>query len=178
MSSYRRLPLIRLLLLVAFSGLFQSKSYGQVKSSGLPLIRNFTQSTYQASTQNWEITQNSRGFVYFANNDGLLEYDGQHWKTYPIPNRSIVRSVKSVNDTLYVGAYEEFGFFAADGSGKLTYHSLLSLVPQQYRSFDEVWRIYQIGKTIVFQSFKAMFLFDSGRLRAVELTTVLDIRMP
>lgn len=168
MSSYRRLPLIRLLLLVAFSGLFQSKSYGQVKSSGLPLIRNFTQSTYQASTQNWEITQNSRGFVYFANNDGLLEYDGQHWKTYPIPNRSIVRSVKSVNDTLYVGAYEEFGFFAADGSGKLTYHSLLSLVPQQYRSFDEVWRIYHIGKTIVFQSFKAMFLFDSGRLRAVE----------
>lgn len=140
----------------------------QVKSYGLPLIHNFSQNIYQASTQNWEITQNSLGFVYFANNDGLLEFDGQHWKTYPIPNKSIVRSVRSVSDTIYIGAFEEFGFFAPDSNGTLQYHSLLPLVPKEFQNFDEVWKIYDIGKAIVFQSFRVMFLLESGKLRAVE----------
>ena len=71
----------------------------QVKSTGLPLINNFTRTTYKASTQNWDITQNTLGFVYFANNDGLLEFDGQHWKVYSVPNKSIVRSIRAIGDT-------------------------------------------------------------------------------
>jgi len=25
------------------------------------------------------------GFLYFGNNDGILEYDGTSWRTYPVP---------------------------------------------------------------------------------------------
>lgn len=147
---------------------FQIQAFSQVKSIGLPLINNFTRASYKASAQNWDVTQNNHGFLYFANNDGLLEFDGQHWTIYPIPNRSIVRAVKAKNDTIYVGAFEEFGFFAPDENGLLRYHPLQTLIPQQNRFFDEIWKIHFVGKAVIFQSFKYLFIYNEGKLEVVE----------
>ena len=47
---------------------------------GTPFVRNFGKSDYNADTQNWGICQDSRGFIYFANNDGLLSFDGVECK--------------------------------------------------------------------------------------------------
>ncbi len=140
----------------------------QVKSVGLPLINNFPRTTYNASTQNWDIVQNKLGFIYFANNDGLLEFDGQHWKTFPMPNKSIVRSVIAIGDTIYVGAFEDFGYFAPDKEGSLIYTSLLHLVPEGYRSFDEIWNIHKTPQGIIFQSFKFLFNYDNNTVKVIE----------
>ena len=137
----------------------------QVKSTGLPLINNFTRTTYKASTQNWDITQNTLGFVYFANNDGLLEFDGQHWKVYSVPNKSIVRSIRAIGDTIFVGAFEEFGFFSPNASGKLVYTSLVTLVPKEFRSFDEIWKIHTTDQGMIFQSFKYLFIYDGTSVK-------------
>lgn len=137
----------------------------QVKSTGLPLINNFTRTTYKASTQNWDITQNTLGFVYFANNDGLLEFDGQHWKVYSVPNKSIVRSIRAIGDTIFVGAFEEFGFFSPNASGKLVYTSLVTLVPKEFRSFDEIWKIHTTDQGMIFQSFKYLFIYDGSSVK-------------
>lgn len=140
----------------------------QVKRTGLPLINNFPRSIYKASTQNWAIVQNEQGFVYFANNDGLLEFDGQHWATFPVPNNSIIRSVLAANDTIYAGAFEEFGYYAPDHRGKLLYHSLLHLVPQEFRSFDEIWKIHRTKEGVFFQSFKYVFLWHNNTIQTFE----------
>lgn len=140
-------------------------SNAQVKSIGLPLTNNFSRTTYKASTQNWDITQNRLGFVYFANNDGLLEFDGQHWNVYPVPNKSIVRSVRAIGDTIFVGAFEEFGFFSLNASGMLVYTSLVSLVPPKFRSFDEIWKIHITDQGFVFQSFKYLFIYDGSNIK-------------
>ncbi len=137
----------------------------QVKSTGLPLINNFTRTTYKASTQNWDITQNTLGFVYFANNDGLLEFDGQHWKVYSVPNKSIVRSIRAIGDTIFVGAFEEFGFFSPNASGKLVYTSLVTLVPKEFRSFDEIWKIHTTDQGMIFQSFKYLFIYEGSSVK-------------
>lgn len=142
-------------------------SYGQVKHVGLPLINNFPRTVYKASTQNWAITQASNGIMYFGNNDGLLEFDGQHWSLYRMPNNSIVRSVMAVGDTIYTGAYEELGFFAHDKQGRLVYNSLTYLVPDEYRSFDEVWKIFRVPSGIVFQTFRTLMIYDGSQMRFI-----------
>lgn len=55
---------------------------GQFSRYGLPGMRNFQRSEYNCGTQNWAVAQAPNGMVYFANNEGLLEFDGQHWTTY------------------------------------------------------------------------------------------------
>lgn len=162
----------KLFWLFCFIWVFQTGLTAQIKQIGLPLITNFSQATYQASTQNWANAQNSLGFLYFANNDGLLEFDGQHWELYPVPNRSVVRSILAVNDTIYAGAFEQFGYFSQNKFGKLQYHSLVSLIPQEYRSFDEIWKIFKIDKGIVFQSFKYIFFYDGKGVHVVEPETL------
>jgi ligand-binding sensor domain-containing protein/DNA-binding CsgD family transcriptional regulator len=140
----------------------------QIKSIGLPSIVNHSKSVYNASTQNWSITQNSKGFVYFGNNDGVLEYDGTGWKIYPVPNASVVRSVLAVGDTIYTGAFEEIGFLAPNAEGKLQYNSLKSLIPKEFTNFDEIWNIYKMHDGIIFQSYNYIFRYSSGTFKVIK----------
>ena len=50
-----------------------------------------------------------------ANNNGLLVFDGATWRNYPLPNKTIVRSLAMGEEgRIYVGGQGEFGYFAPD----------------------------------------------------------------
>ena len=141
--------------------------YGQVaaeiKNTGTPLIRNFAKSDYRAGTQTWDIAQDLKGFIYFANNDGLLIYDGVQWQVYRMPNLSMVRSVYTdYTGEVYVGAYNEIGKMVCSENGKMTFSSLKSLIPEEYRNFDDVWNILSYRNRIVFQSYNAAYFYKEG----------------
>ena len=68
-----------------------------------PPVMAYNPDAYAAQNQNWSISQTSDQTMYFANNSGLLEYDGMNWKLYPVPDNSIVRSVKAINDLFILG---------------------------------------------------------------------------
>ena len=58
-------------------------SLANVKSTGTPQIKNYTQTTIPAGSQSWMITYDQYGMVYFANNDGVLSFDGISWQLFP-----------------------------------------------------------------------------------------------
>ena len=81
-------------LLILFL-LLNSVFFGQVKSIGIPEIRNYKRTDYKGGTQNWNIDQDSNNNLYFANNDGMFMFDGTVWSKYELPNKSVVRSIKT-----------------------------------------------------------------------------------
>ena len=86
---------------------------------GLPDIINYAKPVYKAGLQNWDIKQDKNGIIYFANNEGLLSFDGKYWNNYPLPNKTIVRSVEIGPDNrIYVGGQDEIGYFAAASNGR------------------------------------------------------------
>lgn len=132
---------------------------------GLPDITNFTKQVYGAETQNWDIQQDNNGILYFANNKGLLSYDGTYWKLYGLPNRSKVRSVAIGYDhRIYVGGEDEIGYFSPDDHGSLTYHSLKQLVPAKYHGFSDVWDIVSYHQQIFFRSPLYIFGYDGKKI--------------
>ena len=141
---------------------------GQVKSVGIPSIINHSRISYNASNQNWAITQSPKGFIYFGNNDGVLEYDGTAWRTFPASNLSVIRSVLAIGDTIYFGAFEEIGYLAASPSGELVRHSLNHLVPPAFANFGEIWNIFKDTDRLVFQSFNYIFIFKNGQIQVLE----------
>ena len=161
-----RLILKHLLFLLLI--LTSLNSHGQLKSIGIPAIVNHSRSNYNAGTQNWSITQSKNGFMYFGNNDGILEYDGVNWTVFPVPNLSVVRSVLAIGDTIYAGAFEEIGYLAPDHEGKLVYNSLNHLVPDEYSDFDEIWNIYESHGKIIFQSYNYLFILSEGNIKVIE----------
>ena len=109
---------VSLIIVFLLFRIFQSFSQNTI---GIPDIINYSKSGYNAGTQNRGIVQDKNGIVYFANYEGLLSFDGNSWKTYPLPNKTIVRSVAIGKDNkIYAGGQADFGYFSPDKNGKLT----------------------------------------------------------
>jgi ligand-binding sensor domain-containing protein/DNA-binding CsgD family transcriptional regulator len=155
---------------ITFFILFTITLFGQVKDIGLPDIRNYRRNDYKGGTQNWNIGQDSNGNLYFANNNGLLQFDGSSWRKYALPNRTSVRCLKIDNSgKIYVGGYNEFGYFQPDNKGKLTYTSLAKLVDKnKIKIIDFIWKIHSLNNEIVFQSFARTYIYKNGKLTIIK----------
>lgn len=166
MLNFRRLLLhMRRLLFAAL--LFLVCRLQAQNTIALPEIFNFPHNIYNAGTQNWNIDQDKNGVLYFANNEGLLTFDGTYWKTYHLPNKSIVRSLKITGDgRIYVGAQQEFGYFSPNEKGDLQYNSLVNLVPERDRGFADVWNIVSWKNQVFFRSGKRIFQYNNGAVTA------------
>lgn len=127
---------------------------------GLPEILNYSKVDYKAGLQNWDFKQDKNGIIYVANNEGLLSFDGSYWKLYPLPNKTIVRSVTIGNDNhIYVGGQDELGYFSPGSNGRLIYHSLVSTLPENDRNFADVWDIVYHNDEVFFRTTKSIIRF-------------------
>lgn len=133
-----------------------------------PIVRNYSVLDYNAGNENWAVAQDGRGVMYFGNNSGLLRYDGSRWKLFPLPASGIVRAVYVASDgRIYVGSFEEFGYFEENDLNLLEYHSLKDQVKGFNFHNDEIWTIVEQGGNIVFQSFGSYFIYDGTTTKGV-----------
>lgn len=144
----------------------------QMLAVGFAPIRNFSRQTYAAGSQNWSMSQDPAGRVYFANRDGLLKYDGIRWSLYHLPNYTTVRAVFADDKTgrIYVGGSGEFGYFLSDkNSLTMKFHSWVNTLPEKERNFTEIWNIHEIeeGK-LAFQGDFRIFISDGKISNFVE----------
>ncbi len=162
---FKKLVLILLLLLFIKPVIF-----AEITNFGVPYIHNYSKNEYKGGTQNWQIERNSKNFMYFANNNGLLEFDGAHWQLYGLPNPSIIRCLQiDSNDRIYIGQQNDFGYLDPDINGHLNYHSLLELVPPDERNFEEIWKIHITTFGVVFQSYTHVFIYRDNQIIPIRL---------
>lgn len=133
----------------------------------LPEVINYAKQTYNAGTQNWKICQDSRGILYFANNEGLLSFDGSFWKKYCVPGLGGIHSLAmGKNGRIYTGAQGEIGYFEPGPNGLLRYHSLNDLIPATEKDFTDVWDVVPVGDEVFFRSFKRILHLKAGTVTA------------
>ena len=146
-----------------------SPSFSQLHQLGSPIITNFEKAIYRAGSQNWEITQDAKGIMYIANNAGLIEFDGEKWKVYQLPNLTIVRSVAiDRQGKIFVGGQNEMGYFSANSKGALEYTTLKNLVPAPYNSFEDIWKILITSEGVFFCSQKVVFQYKDGNIKIIQ----------
>lgn len=168
LKDYRKVTSMRttLLLFCVFS-LFSSLSRGSSIPFS-PIVRSYSVSNYNAGIQNWSVAQDERGIMYVGNNKGLLEFDGNRWKLHELPTKNIVRTVYIGEDgKIFVGSFEEFGYFERDSLDSLVYHSLKDEVKDFRFQNDEIWSIVPVQDEIVFQSFGSLFIYDGHTVRGI-----------
>jgi DNA-binding CsgD family transcriptional regulator len=146
--------------LKSFNLIFLFFSIGLI-SQELPPIVTFPPEEYQADNQNWMVSQDYKRHVYFANNAGLLEFDGAKWKLYGSPNGSIVRSVKVIDERVYTGCFMEFGYWERDGFGNLNYESLVPKLQDPLVDDEQFWNILEIGDWVLFQSLDRIYIYNT-----------------
>ncbi|GET28299.1 hypothetical protein SD074_05010 [Prolixibacter sp. SD074] len=133
-------------------------------------INNFSKMEYGAAAQNWGVSAGRDGMMYFANNNGLLEFDGTGWRLYHLPNETILRAVLALNDSLiYTSGYREMGFWKRKPSGELVYHSLNALGAQYFSKNEEFWNIASVHDKIYYHSFNRIFLYQNDSIIPIDL---------
>jgi DNA-binding CsgD family transcriptional regulator len=156
-AASRYISFMLFLVLICLSGKAQ-------KNYNYPFIKNFKRSEYKAGMQTWMISQAHNGLLYFANDNGLLEFDGLNWELYGIYNYSIIRAALTVDDgKIYVGLSNDFGYFDSDSTGLLRFYSLLHLLPPKERRVEEIWRIHQTSEGLIFQSFNKLIVINENK---------------
>ncbi|MFD0939320.1 ligand-binding sensor domain-containing protein [Pedobacter boryungensis] len=157
-------------LLVFFAILLQANIAlaSDIQSIGVPYVQNYPKSSYLAGNQNWSIAKDKNGIMYFGNAEGLLTYDGKYWQQYKMPNRQIVRAVTTdVNGMIYTGSFGEFGYWSYQDK-HLSYTSLINLIPKPYKITDEIWKIYVVGKKVIFQSFSTIYSYENKKISVIK----------
>lgn len=152
-------------LLMLLILLFGNPLSAQEKRYGFPQVDYYSRREYNAASQNWKITQSEHDFLYFANNDGLLEFDGVRWTIYRDMGSFVARSVKSIGSKIYAGTFNELGYFSYENSNRLEYTSLND--NDEFSMYSDFWNIHEWNDKVVFHSESALCIFRDDTLSAL-----------
>lgn len=93
-----------------------------------PFSKEFTAKTFKAHPLIWDMAEDSKGVLWFANNEGILRYDGNNWHLFKLPIKS--RSIRfDQNDNLYIAGAGDFGKVILSANGNFSFHSLKQQLP-------------------------------------------------
>lgn len=160
--------------LLLFSFLLVSlNAFNQVKNIGTPYLINYTVEDYRApSKQNWMSVQDKRGVMYFANNTGVLEFDGQNWNVIPVTEKSGILRTLGIDSKgkIFAGGTGEFGYLSPDSIGKMVYVSLIDKIDKpENRKFKGVNRIFTIGNDVYFCGDDYIFKYSDNKVKSFRI---------
>ncbi len=140
---------------------------------GVPIIQAFPKEISKAGSQNWDMVQDKLGIMYFANNDGMLAYDGTTWTIFPLPNYTIVRSLAiDDNGIIYAGGQNEFGRYIPNEKGEWKFESLKHLIPDDFQNFADVWGIEITSDGIFFMASEKLFQLKEDKISVFTKGTI------
>ena len=133
--------------------------------TGAFVFQNYSAKAYNANPQNWTIAEDSRGVMYFGNNDGILEFDGVFWRLIHVTYGNSVRSLAvDARGRVYVGGRGVFGYLAPDEHGDTQFVPIK--VPKADQDFLDVWNVLPTSSGVYFGTrFKIFFYSNSGELK-------------
>ncbi len=132
----------------------------QINKNGLPFVQIYTTDEYEAHGQNWAIVKDNKGVMYFANNYGLLQYNGTKWNLFENPHSPYIRSLEVDNSgIIYYGASSDFGMILPDSVGKVEYFSISKASGMDTLGFNNVWNVHVVGNYIYFQAYENIFKY-------------------
>ncbi|MFA6871566.1 MAG: triple tyrosine motif-containing protein [Bacteroidaceae bacterium] len=158
-----------LLLLLSISTSIMANSWNS-------FIINYPKKTYGNGSQTWQIASYNNHWTYFANKNGILQFDGDKWTVLPIHNEDDIRSIYPSKTTkkIYVGGINEFGYYDANENGELTYTCLSDSTTQENATIGNVWNVHQYEHVLYFQGDQKILKYLDKKFTQIEAVEHID----
>ncbi len=164
---FRLFSVLSLFLFCFIALFFSVPTYAQkiVSDGAVPFTRLYSPKEYQAGIVNMAVKKDKNGLLYFANTEGVLQFDGKNWRTIQVPKSGFIRVLDVDNEgTVFIGAINVIGKLEADSIGKLEFVSLIDLLDSADRNFGEVWKVKATPKGVFFSTDKYIFRYQDGKI--------------
>lgn len=134
---------ISLLIVFLFVFPLEGRTQNEITFGSFPEAINFSVNDYKAAPQIWHGTQDKNGQLYFANNKGVITFDGNRWSRIQTPGQTpVTRLFRSADGTIYVGADNEIGILHKDLTGKIEILPLAEELLRQH-TLGTIWNILE-----------------------------------
>lgn len=139
-------------------------------------IINFDKNLYGKGAQTWKIAPYDDKWVFFANKNGMLQFDGNAWNVFPLNNTSDVRSVlvSTAHNRIYAGGINEFGYYEPGRDGSLKYYCMSDTLKDDCRYLGNVWNIHEADNIMYFQGDSRIVKYLNGKYTAIETDAKID----
>lgn len=136
-------------------------------------ITNYSHGTKGAQT--WQIALYNDNWVYFANRNGVLQFDGDNWSDFHVTNGLDVRSVYVSRDEgrIYAGGINEYGYFQPDEHGVMKY-TRLNKTFKKSEFLNNIWGIFEANHIIYAQGDTRVLRQEGNKVTVVETHMKLD----
>lgn len=105
--------------------------------AGRPVIRDYRPTEYLGHPQVFDVTQDESGFIYLANVQGIIQYDGVRWRHHPAPLTFTYMTEADQAGRIWTSSAREIGYFAAVADETdLKYHSLTDQLAPEIRELQ------------------------------------------
>ena len=144
----------------------QESLLSQQREVGHLYHRNYSTKEYNAAFQNWGGLQDQHGVMFFANNDGVLTYDGKRWSLITTPAQSNIRSMAMNNEgKIFIGALDDLGYLDRQKNGSHIYVSLLDKVKQELHGMGNIWQTHVINNLVYFETETGLYCWNGERFQ-------------
>jgi hypothetical protein len=132
---------------------------------------NYGTPEYKLEPQNWQISELGDGRMAFANDGGLLIFDGHQWLRLERELNFAGRSVAWFKGRLFAGGEDIYGYLSPDSSGALQMIPLTGELPDSLHGFGYVNHICGNGERLYFQTDDKIFQYND----ALQLEQIHDL---
>lgn len=136
---------------------------------GSPLSMRFGPDTLHALPHVLSVAGDEHGWIYAANVEGVLRFDGHQWQRISLPGDAVARTLAiDGSGRLLVGGVDNFGALEPDATGTLVYRELLGELPKLVGATDigTVWQTFALPEGVYLHTDAGLFLFaDDGAHR-------------
>lgn len=137
----------------------------RLTANGSLLIQNYPPKVINGNAQVFDITQSKSGLMYFANQQGVLEYDGHTWRKIPIDDGyKALCLVTLKNGQIYVGGEQAFGVLSTNEKGSIYYESLKEILSPDNAEIGTINKISEFDDKLIVQSEQQLFILRNDSL--------------
>lgn len=118
--------------------------------AGLSTFTEYTPDEHGGGTITSDIAEDQYGNLYFANESGLLKFDGKNWRLMPATGGSSYLSSVAVDaaNKIWVTTANTIGFYAESPPGQYAYTNLSDSLPELKTDLGTFWRLYSHKQSI------------------------------
>lgn len=131
----------------------------------IPYIDNHEKSEYGNGASTWRIASYGQ-WTLFANQRGMLVYDGLHWQRYQLDNRSEARGIGLFpkKKIIYIGGENEYSYFDMGANGALRYHCLSDGAPNEFSHVGNIFDFYEQNGSIYMRGDKYIIIRNGDQM--------------
>jgi hypothetical protein len=170
-------------LLVTMLLLFiSSAGFSQINKTGTPIISWFDAMETPGDLQNWCITMDNRGVMYFGNQvKGIVTYDGLSWGLIRMTNQQRINALATdYRGIVFAGGETDFGFLQPDVNGTLYYKSLADRLKDSItrREVQMIYSIASDSNTVYFTDRRKLYMYDikTDSLTLIDMARDLNLK--